>query len=182
MRELSLHILDLVENSLEAGATQVEIEIREDLKQDLFCFRVRDNGRGMDEDTLQHAADAFYTKRCTRKFGFGLPLLKAACERCEGKLVLESKPWQGTIVTATFRYSHWDRAPLGDIATTIFLVLAGRPDVKLYYRHWVDGKSFEFSSEEVKRRLGPVPLNHVAVLDWLKGYLAENIGHLYGGA
>lgn len=182
MRELSLHILDLVENSLEAGATRVEIEIQEDHKEDSFCFQVRDNGFGMDAQTLDHAADAFYTKRCTRKFGFGLPLLKAACERCQGGLVLESEPGKGTTVTATFRDSHWDRAPLGDIATTIFLVLAGRPDVQLHYRHRVDGRSFEFSSEEVKRRLGPVPLNHVVVLDWLKGYLKENIGHLYGGA
>jgi len=181
MREISLHVLDLIQNSLEAGANSIDIYVEEDRVADRLLVRVNDNGKGMDPQTLQQAADAFFTTRKTRRVGLGLALLKASAEQCDGKMNLESQKGVGTTVTITFRYSHWDRMPLGDMATTLMVVQAGHPDIQLKYHHWVDGRDFRFQTGEVCQRLGNVPINHPAVLDWLKGYLQQNIQNLYGG-
>jgi anti-sigma regulatory factor (Ser/Thr protein kinase) len=181
MHEISLHVLDLVQNSLEAGASSIEIHVEEDLAADLFRVSVKDNGRGMDAETLQQVTDPFYTTRSTRRVGLGLSLLKAAAEQCAGKMIVESQKGVGTTVTAVFRHSHWDRMPLGDMATTIMVILAGHPELVLIYRHQVDGKSFCFQLGEVRQRLENLPVNHPAVLHWLKDYLREAIQNLYGG-
>ncbi len=172
MRELSLHILDALQNSIEAGATLVHLVIEEDLAADLFVITIQDNGRGMDEATLARVFDPFYTTRKTRHVGLGLPLFKAAAERCDGDLTIVSRVGAGTTLRATFRHSHLDRAPLGDIAGTLLsFILGGGCD--LIYEHRVDGREFRFATAEIKAELGDVPLLHPAVREWLRGFIAE---------
>jgi hypothetical protein len=135
MRELSLHILDILQNSVEAGATRVALSIVEDLAADLLTIEVRDNGRGIPPDKLPHVFDPFYTSRKTRHVGLGLPLLKAAAERCDGDAILVSAVGAGTTVTATFRHSHLDRAPLGDMTGTLLsFVLGGACELGYVHR------------------------------------------------
>ena len=172
MRELSLHILDIVQNSREAGATLVELTIEEELTANRLTITVRDNGRGMDETQLARIFDPFYTTRRTRHVGLGLPLFKAAAERCNGDLTVTSEVGQGTVVQATFQHNHIDRAPLGDVTGTLMaIILGGTCDVQ--YLHRVDGKEFEFHTAAIKVELGDVPLTHPAARQWLQEFIAE---------
>jgi hypothetical protein len=172
MRELSLHILDALENSLEAGATSIELVIEEDLVADRLAITIRDNGRGMSEDQLAHIFDPFFTTRSTRHVGLGIPLFKAAAERCNGGLTVTSQLGEGTVLQATFQHSHIDRAPLGDMPGTLLaIILSGSCDV--HYVHRVDGREFEFHTADVRAELGEIPLTHPVVRKWLQEFIAE---------
>ncbi|MCX7706798.1 MAG: ATP-binding protein, partial [Anaerolineae bacterium] len=141
MRELSLHILDALQNSLEAGATLVELTVDEDLAADRLTIVIRDNGRGMDEATLARVTDPFFTTRKTRHVGLGIPLFKAATERCNGDFVITSAPGKGTTLEATFQHSHIDRAPLGDmVGTLLSFILGGTCDVRYVHRRRQENK------------------------------------------
>ena len=173
MRELSLHALDILQNAREAGATLVHLTVAEDLAADRLVLEVRDNGRGMGEETLKRLKDPFFTTRKTRHVGLGLPLLAAAAERCTGSLEVESAPGQGTRVTAVFQWSHLDRAPLGDITGTLISFLLGEPFCDLVYVRRRDGNEFSLDTREVRRELEPVGLSHPRVREWLAGTLSR---------
>ncbi|MBC7263018.1 MAG: ATP-binding protein [Chloroflexi bacterium] len=179
MRELSLHILDALENSVEAGATRIELLIEEDTKNDILKITIQDNGRGMDEEFAQRVLDPFVTTRTTRHVGLGLPLFAAAAQQCNGNLQVQSKPGVGTKVTATFQHSHIDRAPLGDIVTSIMAVVLSEQAVDIRYKHVVDGRTFELDTAEVRRELGTVPLSHPLIRQWLESTLAEGLASLH---
>ncbi len=173
MRELALHVLDVVENSLAAGARHITIEIDEDLAADRLRIRVADDGRGMDAETARRALDPFFTTRTTRHVGLGLPLFRAAAERCNGSLQLHSTLGQGTTVSAEFQHSHIDRAPLGDMPSTLLgLLLSDRP-AEICYIHRVDGRAFVFDTAQVRAELGDVPFTNPLVRDWMRDYLTE---------
>ncbi|MGC8786299.1 MAG: ATP-binding protein [Anaerolineae bacterium] len=178
MRELSLHILDVLENSVEAGATRIELLIEEDLQKDILKITVKDNGRGMSEEVAKKALDPFFTTRTTRHVGLGLPLFAAAAQQCNGELRIQSQPGIGTTVEVTFQHSHIDRAPLGDITSTLLAILMSERPVDIYYKHTVDGRTFEFDSVEVRQELGTVPLSHPLVREWLETTLREGIAML----
>jgi hypothetical protein len=172
MRELSLHILDALENSLEAGATLIELIVEEDLAADWLTITIQDNGRGMSEDQLARIFDPFFTTRSTRHVGLGIPLFRAATERCNGDLTIASQLGEGTTLRATFQHSHIDRAPLGNIAGTLLaVILSGSCDLR--YVHRVDGREFEFSTEDIRIELGDIPLTHPAVRKWLRDFIDE---------
>jgi hypothetical protein len=180
VRELSLHILDLLENAVEAGASRVELAIVEDFEADELAIFVRDNGRGMEQQTLQQAVDPFFTTRTTRHVGLGLPLLAAAARRCDGDLVLESAPGVGTEVRAAFRHSHLDRAPLGKMADTLlaFLLYKDGSAPELHYLHRVGDQGFELDTAAVQAELVDIPLSHPAVRGWLYDYFVEGEAEL----
>lgn len=178
MRELALHILDIAQNSLQAGATRIEIEIAEDLASDLLCISITDDGRGMDEDLLARVLDPFVTTRKTRRMGLGLPLFAAAAERCKGSLRIESAPGRGTKVTAAFQHSHIDRAPLGDSVSTLLAILLAEERVDIVYRHRVNDRAFSFDSAEIRGEIGDIPLSFGPVMQWLREYLTENLDAL----
>lgn len=178
MRELSLHILDALENSVEAGATRLELLIKEDLKKDVLQIVIRDNGRGMSEEFVQQVLNPFVTTRTTRHVGLGLPLFAAAARRCNGDVRIESEPGVGTTVTATFQHSHIDRAPLGDILGTLMAIILSDRTVDILYKHRVDRRTFDLDTAEVRRELGTVPLSHPAVREWLEATLREGVAGL----
>lgn len=179
MRELALHILDIAQNSLEAGATDIEIAIHEDLERDQLDIQVTDNGRGMDAEMLSKVLDPFVTTRTTRRMGLGLPLFAAAAERCAGKLDIFSEPGQGTTVTATFQHSHIDRAPLGDMQATLMAVILADERVRIRYSHLVADKAFELDTDEIRQELEGVPLNYGPITQWLRQYIQEQTEALY---
>lgn len=166
--ELSLHILDLAENSLAAGASLVTIEVIEDTRADRLTIRVADNGRGMDADLVERVADPFVTTRTTRRVGLGLPFLKQAAELCNGALTIASAQGVGTTITATFQHSHIDRMPLGDLLGTILTLVVGFPHADFVYRHVVGDNVFEFDTRPIKAELGEVALSEPEVLGYLK--------------
>ncbi len=173
MDDLSLHILDIAENSLAAGATRISILIEEDSRHDTLRLEIVDNGKGMSATEVGKVVDPFYTTRATRRVGLGLPLLDAAARSANGALEVRSTPGVGTIIVATFRLSHIDRKPVGDMAETIAGLIAGRPDLDLSYRHERSGKSFCFATQDVRHRLDGEPLNSPHVLRFIREYVAQ---------
>jgi len=177
MLELSLHILDVLENALAAEASLVELIIEKDSAADQLTITVKDDGRGMDQAQLARIFDPFFTTRSTRHVGLGIPLFKAAAERCNGDLTIVSQPGKGTTLQATFQDSHIDRAPLGNITSTLMAtILADKCD--LHYVHRVDDKTFEFNTVDIKAELEYVPLTHPAVREWLQAFIVEGENEL----
>ena len=181
MRELSLHILDIVQNSISADATLISIYINEDIEGDRLTIKIGDNGRGIPEDKLMHITDPFYTTRKTREVGLGLALFAQAARRCEGDLQVDSGVGEGTVVTAFFSYSHIDRPPIGDIKGTLISLIALNPGIDFMYKHIYGGKKFFLDTREIKRELQGIEINQNEVLGWLRGYISEALEDLYGG-
>ena len=173
MRELALHILDIAENSLNAGATLITIQVSEDTHADRLTVRVADNGRGMDAELARRVADPFVTTRATRRVGLGLPFLKQAAEMCNGSLTIDSAQGVGATITAIFQHSHIDRMPLGDLSGTMLALVVGNPQADFVYRHSVNDKTFEFDTRPIKAALGDVPLSEPGVIEYLRREISE---------
>lgn len=150
MEDLSLHILDIVENAIAAMAERVEVRIVEDTTNDLLSVEIKDDGKGMDAETRRKALDPFFTTRTTRRVGLGIPLLAQAARESEGELELVSAVGKGTLVRASFRRSHPDRKPLGDLQETLLTILAGTPQLELLYEHRVDDSVERFDTRDVE--------------------------------
>jgi len=181
MRELSLHILDIVQNSIEAGASEVILEINEDPDSDLFEMIIRDNGRGMTPEMVQGVTDPFVTTRTTRKVGLGIPLFHSAAEQAGGDLVVDSEVGKGTTIRANFSYKHIDRAPLGDMVGTILALLGSNPRMELVYRHRYKDKEFEFRTEDIRETLEDIEISHPMILGWIRNHLQDGLAEIYGG-
>lgn len=179
MKELSLHILDLVENSVKAGAKLIEITVTEKISDNIISFEIKDNGCGMDKEFLENVVNPFTTTRTTRKVGLGIPLTKLACEQAGGCFHIESTPGVGTYLKAAFMYDHIDRQPLGDIKSTVLTLITMRETTDFIYTHTVNDKDFKLDTRELKEILGGVSFNEPDVRNWLNEYLGENIESLY---
>ena len=175
-----MHLIDIIQNSVKAGASLITVELDEFVKKDELRMTVADNGCGMSKELLQKVKDPFVTSRQTRKVGLGLSLMEAACERCEGFLDIESTEGIGTKVTAVMKYSHIDRAPIGKVEDTILSVLLDS-SVDIVYLHKVDDSEFVFDSREIKKIVGN-DLSDPEILQWIKEYIRENIEQIGGGA
>jgi len=177
LRELSLHLLDIAENSISAGASRIVISVREDLVADELWLEVIDNGRGMSAEMVEHVIDPFVTSRTTRKVGLGIPLFKQAAEACDGCFSIESEPGKGTKVTAMFRHSHIDRMPLGDLADTMITLIIGTPEVNWVFNYQYNDQSFVFDDTEFKEALGDLPLSDFRVIEFLSNTIHAGINN-----
>jgi hypothetical protein len=175
MVDLSLHILDIAQNSVRARATLIQIMIVEDLERDLYKIEIEDNGSGMDEQTLSDVTNPFYTTRTTRKVGLGIPLLKQNAEMCEGKLLMFSELGEGTKLKVYFRHSHIDRPPQGDIASTVKILIAGNPEIDFEYHHTINRDGFRLTTQELKQTLDGIPVNEPEVLAFIESMINDNI-------
>jgi len=174
MRELALHILDILQNASEAGASRVSLVINEDPEEDRLTIAVCDDGCGMDDETLLRTVDPFFTTRKTRHVGLGLSLFAAAAERAGGRLEVRSRPGLGTKVEATFSLSHPDRQPLGCMADTLLAFLLSEKAVALEYSHRTARGVFGFNTDDIRKELGgELAMTHPAVCQWLRAYLVE---------
>ncbi|MCL2563544.1 MAG: ATP-binding protein [Oscillospiraceae bacterium] len=173
MKELSLHLLDIAQNCLTAGAKHVEILMRDSVADDLVEIAIKDDGHGMDAELLARVTEPFTTTRTTRKLGMGLPLFQMAAEMTGGELRIESEPGVGTTVRASFVRSHIDTPPLGDMAETIVTLIHGAPDVEFLYRYETDAETVQFDTTEMREILEDVPLDEPDVLAWIRGHLRE---------
>jgi anti-sigma regulatory factor (Ser/Thr protein kinase) len=178
VRELSLHIMDIVENGIAAGATSVDIAVNEDRKGNRLEITIRDNGRGIPASLLEEVLNPFYTTRTTRRVGLGLSLFREASRRCEGDFHIRSGEGEGTEVYASFKRDHIDLAPFGDIAGSLTSLIMGNPDVDFVYRHDVDGESFHLDTRDVKHELEDVPIYHPDVIRYLTRFIRESLAEL----
>ncbi len=177
MKELSLNILDIAENSVKAKATLTEIEIVE--QGDKLTLTITDDGCGMTDEILKMVTNPFYTTRTTRKVGMGIPLLKLEAELTGGSLSISSKhisdyPMEhGTVVTAVFYKNHIDCTPLGDVVASITTLIQGHPDTDFLFIHKKEEKEILLDTRELRQVLGDVPLNTYDVIKWIEEYLNE---------
>ena len=177
MKELSLNILDIAQNSIKAGASRIEILLSE--TADTLSLDILDDGCGMTSDVVQSVTDPFYTTRTTRSVGMGIPLLKLAAEQTGGSFGIESVSEQddpdrhGTAVHASFYKNHLDFTPLGDVVSTVCTLIQGAPQVDWHFRHACVGGSAEVDTAEMRAVLGDVPLDSFEVLDWIRQSLLE---------
>lgn len=172
MLELSLHLLDIVQNSISAGASLIRIEIEEDTERDSLVLYIEDNGRGMSREVVARVMDPFVTSRATRKVGLGLSLLREASIQSDGEMEVVSEEGKGTRVRAHFTHSHIDRMPLGDMAKTISVLIAGNPTIDFVYDHTVNGVSFTLDTRALRQYLEEIPLNDLHVV----GFILQEVG------
>lgn len=179
MLELSLHILDIVNNSVKAGASLIQVSVNEAKSKNLLEILIQDNGCGMDADFLAHVTDPFQTTRTTRKVGMGLSLFKAAAESAGGGLTVDSQKNVGTVVRVNFVYDHIDRQPLGNMAETVLSLISGNTTVDFVYTHTVNDKVFSLDTREIKRILGDeVSLGSPEIVLWLREYIQEGLNEI----
>ncbi|MCY1719715.1 ATP-binding protein [Prolixibacteraceae bacterium Z1-6] len=175
MRTLSEHILDIVQNSIKAKATLIEIIVEEDKINDLCSLTIKDNGCGMNRETLQQAANPFFTSRNTRKVGLGLALLKQNAERSNGSFKLDSEPGVGTTVTAGFQLSNVDKPPMGDIWETYYLTLLSYSEGVLEYSHETEKGKFSINSGEIKEMLGDISFQQKEIREGIIELIKNNL-------
>ncbi|MDZ4165168.1 MAG: ATP-binding protein [Smithellaceae bacterium] len=175
MIELSLHILDIVENSTRSGADTVRISIMENTSKDVVTLEIHDDGSGMNEEILKQVIDPFFTTKTVRRVGLGLPLLAQAAEAAGGKFDIESTRDEGTRVTAIFKLSHIDRQPLGDMAGTMVTLIAGNTGRTFIYRHQHDGNDYLLDTREIKKELGEIAINRTEVLALISTDIKEGL-------
>ncbi len=179
MRELSLHILDIAQNSIKAEAETIRIAIMEDTHEDKLTIKIKDDGIGMDRDVLEKVVDPFYTSRTTRQVGLGIPLFKASAEQCDGFFDIKSQLGAGTEIVAVFKHSHIDRVPLGNMPDTIVTIINACDTIDLIYTHCYNGKNFTLNTKEIKKLLDGVPISNIDVVRWLKEYVLEGLSEIY---
>jgi hypothetical protein len=171
MEDLSLHILDVAENGISAGASLIKILIEEKIDADLLTVVIEDNGKGMSSEFLNKVLDPFVTTRTTRKVGLGLSLFQQSAQEAEGDLFVESTPGLGTRVCVKMKRSHIDRKPLGDMVSTLLTLVEGNPETDFVYCHKKNLKEYTLDTREIRAELGGIPMNHPHVVSLIK----ENI-------
>ena len=182
MRELSLNVLDVAQNSITAGASLITLSVLEDYASDTLEISILDDGKGMSPEQLESVRDPFFTTRTTRKVGMGIPLFKLAAEQTGGKFDITSEVGVGTEVHALFKTDSVDFTPIWDMCSTVVMLITMNLDRDFIYRRSYGENEFTLDTRELKTILGEVPLDSPEVVEWLKGYITENEQNLYGGA
>ncbi len=178
MRELSLNVLDIAQNSISANASLVEIELIENTENHDLLIGIYDNGKGMTPEQTESVRDPFFTTRTTRKVGMGIPLFKFAAEMTGGKLEIESEVGVGTKVRAYFKTDHLDFTPVGDMTSTMISLITMNLHIDFLYRRKIDQKEFTVDTRQLKEILGDVPLNEPSIAMWITQYINENTKQL----
>lgn len=181
MTELSLHVLDIAQNSITAGAALIKISIIIDTIKDNLCIEISDDGRGMDEKTIEKVTDPFFTTRTTRDVGLGIPFFKYSAKVTGGSFSIQSKIGWGTTITGNYTLSHIDRMPLGDMVATMHTLITFNTHIHFLYTYKVDERCFILDTREFKEILGDIPLNIPEVSAYIKEYLMENTSHVNEG-
>ena len=175
MKELALHILDIAQNSITAGARNIAIGIVEDELANTYTIRVEDDGCGMSEEMVKRVTDPYITSRTTRKVGMGISLLMHSAEQAGGHLNIESEIGKGTKLEAMFVHNHIDRPELGDMAGVMTLLIGANPEIRFQYWHQKNEKEFTLDTDEIKETLEGIPINEPEVLKFIREMIRENI-------
>jgi hypothetical protein len=175
MNDLAMHILDIVQNSISAGAKNIWIEVLVSIARDLLSISVRDDGKGMTPEMVAKVTDPYCTTRTTRKVGLGLPLLRQGAEQAGGSLSIDSTVGVGTTVKAEYGLSHIDRPPMGDLANAYVLLLGANPDINIVLHYTTDEEDFSISTKELDEALDGLPLNDPQVMKLVYEMVSSNI-------
>jgi len=181
LRDFSLHIMDIIENGLNGGATLIGLTVVEERKNNWLRITITDNGRGIPKDVLKKVLDPFYTTRITRRVGLGLSLFREASKRCDGEFSIISEEGKGTQVDATFRLDHIDLPPMGDLASTMITLIVGNPGVDFVYVHEMEGDTFQLDTRDIREELDGVEISHPKVVKYIGDTIRESLDELRKG-
>ncbi|HDH00245.1 MAG TPA: ATP-binding protein [Nitrospirae bacterium] len=175
MEDLSLHILDIAENSVSAGASVIQIKITEDIKENVLLVEISDNGEGMDENAVKAVTDPFFTTKAERgrRVGLGIPLLAQAAREADGDISIVSEKGRGTTIKARFQHDHIDRKPVGDIAMTLTILISANPEIDFVFEYKRNDQSYEVDTREIREELEDVPINDPAVIKFIKDSISK---------
>lgn len=173
IRELSLNVMDVTQNSITAGADLIQVRVMEDTVQKTLEITILDNGKGMTPEQVEQVTNPFYTTRTTRSIGLGIPFFKMSSELTGGHFSIASAPGNGTAVTACYNTSHIDMTPVGSMAETILLLIVGNPELDFAYHRTRDEKQFTLDTRELREILEGVSLSSPDVSIWIREYLSE---------
>lgn len=176
MKELSLHILDIVQNSVRARASEVEVSIKS--ISGILTISIKDNGKGIEPDMLEIIKNPYTTSRTMRKVGLGIPLFNDTCQLCNGSLDIESQVGVGTKLVAMLEDEHIDKPPMGDIGATISGLMSSYPDINIIFSYCVEENCFDISTKEILDELDGVSIQSVEIITWIKDFIKENIQEL----
>lgn len=179
MKELSLHILDIVQNSIRAEANWIKVIVDEDPESNWLTISIEDNGKGIPEGIKATVTNPFTTTRTLRKVGLGLPLFSQLCVECEGELKVTSEEGKGTCIIGKLRYDHIDRLPIGDVASTMKTLILAKSDIHYVYEHHYRKQIFICDTEEIKGMLEGVPIQDLEILEWVENFIKNNVEALY---
>jgi len=157
MIEISLHIIDIVENSVRAGADLVVIDLSEEKEDSTLAIQILDNGRGMDEDMQRAVLDPFITTKDKKRVGLGLSMMKEAARKTGGDLTIHSIPDQGTSVEAVFHSNHIDRQPLGDLVEMMIVLLTAHPQTEFQINYHGEREEFSWHSSRIEEEVRSTP-------------------------
>lgn len=175
MKEISLHIMDLVQNSIRAKASEIEVVVNESEKNNFLKIDIIDNGSGMSPEMLQKVTDPFFTSRTTRSVGLGIPLFKQLVDQCSGNFTIQSTEGKGTQVSSVMELRHIDRQPMGDIAGVMVLLISANPHIRFLYHHKTDSGDYNLDTHEVKEVLGINGSYDPGILKYLKEMIYESL-------
>jgi anti-sigma regulatory factor (Ser/Thr protein kinase) len=175
MKELALHILDIAQNSITAGAKNIGINVEEDEGNNVFRITVVDDGCGMSEEMVQRVTDPYVTSRTTRRVGMGIPLLMHSAEQAGGFLEIESEKGKGTTLEATFEHNHIDRPEFGDIAGVMSILIGGNPNIRFLFTHKRNKQDFSLDTNDVIDTLDGIPINEPEVLRFIREMINDHI-------
>lgn len=178
MQDFSLHILDLVENSINAGAKRIEIRVVENSEKDILTIELKDNGKGMSKEMVSKVLDPFVTTRTTRKVGLGLSLFAQAARSCNGEVTIDSELGRGTRLVGNFQLSHIDLKPWGSMVNTLITLIVGNPEIDFFYHHQKGTFEYTLDTEVIKKELGEVPISNPEVIKMLRGDFKENLNQI----
>lgn len=173
MQDLSLHVLDIAENSIRANACLIQIRLKEQIKSNELTLVIQDDGKGMASEMVDKVSSPFFTTRTTRRVGLGIALLKQNCEQSGGNLVIESQMGEGTKIIASMQYHHIDRLPIGDMTCTIATLIGANPNIEWIYQRERGEKGFEVDTRHIKSILEGIPINHPEIIKWIADYISD---------
>lgn len=175
MEDIASHIMDIATNSIAARATHISISVERKFDTQALVLTVSDDGVGMDQETALKVQDPFFSTKTGRKVGLGIPLLKGTAETTGGSFTLSSERGRGTYIRAAFDGTHPDLPPLGNLRDTFLVLIVSHPDVDFTFSCLVDEKEFHLATEDIRRELDGVPVNHPEVINFLTKYLDEHL-------
>jgi signal transduction histidine kinase len=181
LRDISLHILDLTQNSIRAKAERVDIGLSADSTAGLLSVTIEDNGCGMSKAFLAAVEDPFTTSRTTRKVGMGIPFFKLACVQSGGDFTIDSEEGKGTKLSGTMGIDSIDRLPLGNLGDSVKFLIMGSPEVRFVLTLSADGREAVIDTDEIKAQLGDVSIAEREILEWIEDFINENVANIFGG-
>jgi hypothetical protein len=182
VEDICFHLIDLVQNSVAAGAGDIRLNIVESKDQDILTLEVADDGRGMDKQTLEKVQDPFFTTKSFKKVGLGIPLLKATAQICRGDFNIRSNVGRGTQIKASLQRGHLDCPPLGNLEETLLSLLVSLDKINLQFFYRSDRGEFSISSSAIRQQVGELHFSHPQVYQFLREYIHEGLGQMLAPA